>query len=94
VGILGGSYGGYATLAGVAFTPDLYAAAVDIVGPSNLITLMESIPPYWEAARKTFAVRMGDVSTPEGKAELLAERSPLNSVGQDQDSSAGGAGRQ
>jgi dipeptidyl aminopeptidase/acylaminoacyl peptidase len=79
VGILGGSYGGYATLAGVAFTPDLYAAAVDIVGPSNLITLMESIPPYWEAARKTFAVRMGDVSTPEGKAEL-AERSPLNSV--------------
>src|ERR1035437_2573528 len=77
VGILGGSYGGYATLAGVAFTPDLYAAAVDIVGPSNLITLMESIPPYWEAARKTFAVRMGDVSTAEGKA-LLAERSPLN----------------
>jgi dienelactone hydrolase len=80
VGILGGSYGGYATLAGVAFTPDLYAAAVDIVGPSNLITLMESIPPYWEAARKTFAMRMGDVSTPEGKA-LLAERSPLNFTG-------------
>ncbi len=79
VGILGGSYGGYATLAGVAFTPELYAAAVDIVGPSNLITLMESIPPYWEAARKTFAVRMGDVSTAEGKS-LLAERSPLNSV--------------
>jgi dipeptidyl aminopeptidase/acylaminoacyl peptidase len=79
VGILGGSYGGYATLAGVAFTPDLYAAAVDIVGPSNLITLMESIPPYWEAARKTFAVRLGDVSTAEGKA-LLTERSPLNSV--------------
>ncbi|MGA2169940.1 MAG: alpha/beta fold hydrolase [Terracidiphilus sp.] len=79
VGILGGSYGGYATLAGVAFTPDLYAAAVDIVGPSNLITLMESIPPYWEAARKMFAVRMGDVSTAEGKA-LLAERSPLHSA--------------
>jgi dipeptidyl aminopeptidase/acylaminoacyl peptidase len=77
VGILGGSYGGYATLAGVAFTPDVYAAAVDIVGPSNLITLMESIPPYWEAARKTFAVRLGDVSTPEGKA-MLTERSPLN----------------
>ena len=49
VGIMGGSYGGYATLAGVAFTPDLYAAAVSIVGPSNLITLLESIPPYWEA---------------------------------------------
>ncbi|MGP8226732.1 MAG: alpha/beta fold hydrolase [Terracidiphilus sp.] len=79
VGIMGGSYGGYATLAGVAFTPDLYAAGVDIVGPSNLITLMESIPPYWEAARKMFAVRMGDVSTPEGK-KLLMEESPLNSV--------------
>jgi dipeptidyl aminopeptidase/acylaminoacyl peptidase len=79
VGIIGGSYGGYATLAGVAFTPDVYAAAVDICGPSNLITLMESIPPYWEAARKTFAVRMGDVSTPEGKA-LLKAASPLNST--------------
>ncbi|MGB8259124.1 MAG: alpha/beta fold hydrolase [Terracidiphilus sp.] len=79
VGIMGGSYGGYATLAGVTFTPDLYAAAVDVVGPSNLITLMESIPPYWEAARKMFAMRMGDVSTAEGKA-LLKERSPLNSV--------------
>lgn len=77
VGILGGSYGGYATLAGVTFTPDLYAAAVDIVGPSNLITLMESIPPYWEAARKIFAVRMGDVSTPEGRKMLMAE-SPIN----------------
>jgi len=79
VGIIGGSYGGYATLAGVAFTPDVYAAAVDICGPSNLITLMESIPPYWEAARKTFAVRMGDVSTPEGKA-ILKAASPLNST--------------
>ncbi len=79
VGIMGGSYGGYATLAGVTFTPDLYAAAVDIVGPSNLITLMESIPPYWEAARKMFAVRMGDVSTPEGK-KLLMEESPIHSA--------------
>ena len=79
VGIIGGSYGGYATLAGVTFTPDLYAAAVDIVGPSNLITLLESIPPYWEAARKVFAVRMGDASTPEGK-KLLMEESPLNSA--------------
>jgi dienelactone hydrolase len=79
VGIMGGSYGGYATLAGVAFTPDVYAAAVDIVGPSNLITLMESIPPYWEAARKTFAMRMGDVSTKDGKAVLIAA-SPLNSA--------------
>jgi dipeptidyl aminopeptidase/acylaminoacyl peptidase len=79
IGILGGSYGGYATLAGVTFTPDVYAAAVDIVGPSNLITLLESIPPYWESARKVFSVRMGDASTPQGKA-LLAERSPLNSA--------------
>ncbi len=79
VGILGGSYGGYATLAGVAFTPDLYAAAVDIVGPSNLITLLESIPPYWEAERKFFALRMGDTSTPDGK-KLLMEESPLNSA--------------
>jgi dipeptidyl aminopeptidase/acylaminoacyl peptidase len=79
VGIIGGSYGGYATLAGVAFTPDVYAAAVDICGPSNLITLMESIPPYWEAARKTFAVRMGDVSTADGKAVLVAA-SPLHAT--------------
>lgn len=80
VGILGGSYGGYATLAGVAFTPDLYAAAVDIVGPSNLITLLDSIPPYWEAIRKLFYARMGDPNTPQGKA-LLMEESPLNSSG-------------
>jgi dipeptidyl aminopeptidase/acylaminoacyl peptidase len=79
VGILGGSYGGYATLAGVTFTPDLYAAAVDIVGPSNLITLLESIPPYWESARKVFALRMGDPNSPEGK-KLLMEESPLNSA--------------
>ena len=51
VGIMGGSYGGYATLAGVTFTPDIYAAAVAIVAPSNLLTLLETIPPYWEAVR-------------------------------------------
>ena len=79
VGILGGSYGGYATLAGVTFTPDLYAAAVDIVGPSNLITLLYSIPPYWESIRKLFYVRMGDPNTPQGKA-LLMEESPLSSA--------------
>ncbi len=80
VGILGGSYGGYATLAGVAFTPDVYAAAVSIVGPSNLITLLESIPPYWEAGRKMFHVRMGDPTTAEGKQQLQRQ-SPLNSAG-------------
>jgi len=81
VGIAGGSYGGYATLAGVAFTPDLSAAAVSIVGPSNLITLLNSIPPYWEADRKIMYSRMGDPGTPEGK-KLLAEESPLNSAAQ------------
>ncbi len=77
VGIMGGSYGGYATLAGVTFTPDLYAAAVDIVGPSNLITLLETIPPYWESIRKLFYARMGDPATPEGKTQL-ERQSPLN----------------
>ena len=79
VGILGGSYGGYATLAGVTFTPDVYAAGVSIVGPSNLITLLESIPPYWESIRKLFYERMGDPNTPEGKAQLLRQ-SPLTSA--------------
>lgn len=79
VGIMGGSYGGYATLAGLAFTPDVYAAGVSIVGPSNLITLLNSIPPYWESIRKVFYERMGDPSTPEGKAQL-ERQSPLNSA--------------
>ena len=79
VAILGGSYGGYATLAGVAFTPDVYRAGVDIVGPSNLNTLLEAIPPYWEAGKKMMFSRMADPATPEGKA-WLKERSPLNSA--------------
>lgn len=79
VGIMGGSYGGYATLAGVAFTPDVYGAGVSIVGPSNLITLLESIPPYWEQIRKLFYERMGDPNTPEGKAQLIRQ-SPLTSA--------------
>jgi dipeptidyl aminopeptidase/acylaminoacyl peptidase len=79
VGIMGGSYGGYATLAGVAFTPNVYAAAVSLVGPSNLLTLLETIPPYWEAGRKLFHRRMGDPSTPAGKAKL-ERQSPLNSA--------------
>ena len=80
VAIMGGSYGGYATLAGVAFTPDLYAAAVSIVGPSNLLTLLETIPPYWEAGRIIFHERMGNPGTPEGKKQL-ERQSPLNSAG-------------
>jgi dienelactone hydrolase len=77
VAIMGGSYGGYATLAGVAYTPDVYAAAVSIVGPSNLITLLDSIPPYWESFKKTMYARMADPGTPEGK-KRLEEMSPLN----------------
>ncbi len=63
VAIFGGSYGGYATLAGVTFTPDLYACGVDIVGPSNLKTLLAAIPPYWAVGRKEMLLRMGDVET-------------------------------
>ena len=79
VGILGGSYGGYAVLAGVAFTPELYRAAVDIVGPSNLMTLLDSIPAYWESGRKIMYARMADPRTPAGK-EWMHERSPLHSA--------------
>lgn len=79
VGIMGGSYGGYATLAGVTYTPDLYAAGVAIVAPSNLNTLLKSIPPYWESIRTTFHTRMGNPNTPEGKAQL-DRQSPLNSA--------------
>lgn len=76
VAIMGGSYGGYATLAGLTFTPDIYAAGVSVVGPSNLITLLDSIPPYWEAGRKMFHKRMGDPTNEAGKAKLIAQ-SPL-----------------
>src|SRR5258708_14719808 len=69
VGIMGGSYGGYATLAGITFTPDLYAAAIAYVAPSNLSTLLKSIPPYWEAGRQLFYKRMGDPTTPQGQAQ-------------------------
>ncbi len=79
VAIMGGSYGGYATLAGVAFTPDEYAAGVAIVAPSNLETLLQSIPPYWEAIRTVFYKRMGDPNTPEGLAQMKRQ-SPLTSA--------------
>lgn len=76
VAIGGGSYGGYATLAGVTMTPDAFACGVDIVGPSNLNTLLATIPPYWEAGKQQMYRRMGDPTTAAGKA-LLKERSPL-----------------
>ena len=79
VAIMGGSYGGYATLAGLTMTPDVYAAGVDIVGPSNIITLLNTIPPYWAPAVKMFHTRVGDPNTEEGK-KLLAEASPLTHV--------------
>lgn len=77
VGISGGSYGGYATLAGLAFTPDLYAAGFSIVGPSSIITLLNSIPPYWAPLKKMFDIRVGDMNNPEEK-KILEEQSPLN----------------
>ncbi len=79
IAIMGASYGGFATLAGLAYTPELYAAGVDIVGPSNLFTLLESLPPYWAPIIKMFHERMGDPNTPEGE-QLLREQSPLFSA--------------
>ncbi len=79
VAIAGGSYGGYATLAGLAFTPDTYAAGFDIVGPSNILTLLKSIPPYWEPIRKIFNVRVGNMDDSKEK-KMLEEQSPLNSA--------------
>ncbi len=76
VAIMGGSYGGYATLAGLAFTPEKFACGVDIVGPSNLETLLSTIPPYWAPIVKIFHERMGDPNTEEGLA-LLKAASPL-----------------
>lgn len=79
VAITGGSYGGYATLVGLAFTPEAFACGVDVVGPSNLETLLRSIPPYWASIALVFAARWGDVNSEEGR-KLLAERSPLHRV--------------
>lgn len=74
VGIYGASYGGYAVLAGMAFTPELYACGVDYVGVSNLFTLLESIPPYWEPMRQMLYEMAGN---PEKDKELLREISPV-----------------
>jgi dipeptidyl aminopeptidase/acylaminoacyl peptidase len=76
IAIMGGSYGGYAALAGLAFTPTTFACGVDIVGPSNLATLLSTVPPYWESFRKQLIQRMGDPDTDAGRA-WLKERSPL-----------------
>jgi dipeptidyl aminopeptidase/acylaminoacyl peptidase len=79
IAIYGGSYGGYASLVGATFTPDLFCCAVDIVGPSNLITLIKTIPPYWSTFLASFHRRVGNPDTEE---EFLKSRSPLFKVDQ------------
>jgi dipeptidyl aminopeptidase/acylaminoacyl peptidase len=79
VAIMGGSYGGYATLVGLTFTPDQFACGVDIVGPSNINTLLATIPPYWAPAMALWKTRVGDNSNSEGRA-FLDSRSPLTKV--------------
>jgi dipeptidyl aminopeptidase/acylaminoacyl peptidase len=81
VAIMGGSYGGYATLVGLAFTPDTFACGVDIVGPSNLVSFLQTIPPYWAPTVELWASRVGDYRTEEGRS-FLAQRSPLTFVDQ------------
>jgi dipeptidyl aminopeptidase/acylaminoacyl peptidase len=77
IAIYGGSYGGYAALAGATFTPDVFRCAVDIVGPSNLVTFIETIPPYWSSYLAMLHDRVGN---PETEGDLLRERSPLTHV--------------
>jgi len=77
VAIMGGSYGGYATLVGLTFTPEVFACGVDLVGPSSLVTLLESIPPYWEPMKAAFCHRVGDLET---ERQFLESRSPLSFV--------------
>jgi dipeptidyl aminopeptidase/acylaminoacyl peptidase len=79
VAIYGGSYGGYAALVGVTFTPEKFACAVDLFGISNLVTLMNTIPPYWKPWQTLWKARMGDYTTEAGQ-HFLQERSPLNYV--------------
>jgi len=76
VAIFGGSYGGYSALAGVTFTPEKFACSVDIVGPSNIRTLLSTIPPYWKPLLAQFSVRVGDISDPKD-ADLIKNASPL-----------------
>lgn len=79
IAIGGGSYGGYATLVGMTFTPDVFACGVDLVGPSNLVTFINAIPPYWKPALDLLTTRVGDHRTEEGRRFLL-ERSPISYV--------------
>ncbi len=79
VAVMGGSFGGYSTLAGLTFYPEVFACGVDLVGPSSLITLLETIPPYWQPMIELFMTRVGDLRTEEGRA-LLKAHSPLTYV--------------
>jgi dipeptidyl aminopeptidase/acylaminoacyl peptidase len=79
IAIMGASYGGYATLVGMTFTPEIFSCGIEIVGPSNLVTLLESLPPYWQPTIELFAKRVGDYRTDEGR-QFLIERSPLTYV--------------
>lgn len=79
VAISGGSYGGYATLVGLTFTPDVFACGIDVVGPSNILTLIATIPAYWQPAIQMFRDRVGDFTSEEGR-KFLTEKSPLTHV--------------
>jgi dipeptidyl aminopeptidase/acylaminoacyl peptidase len=79
VAIFGRSYGGYAALAGLTFTPDKFACAVDMCGISNLVTMMNTIPPYWKPWQTIWKARMGHYTSDAGRT-FLEERSPLNHV--------------
>jgi dipeptidyl aminopeptidase/acylaminoacyl peptidase len=79
IAITGGSYGGYATLVGMTMTPDVFACGIDVVGPSNIITLLQTIPPYWQPVIQMFKDRVGDFTSEEDK-KMLTERSPLTHV--------------
>jgi len=79
VAIFGGSYGGYAALAGAAFAPEVFRCAIAGVAPVNLVSLVDSLPPYWSTARTLFLRRVGD---PAADRELLWSRSPISRAGQ------------
>jgi dipeptidyl aminopeptidase/acylaminoacyl peptidase len=78
IGIMGGSYGGYCALAGITFTPDVFACAVDMFGPSNIQTLVGSVPPYWKPMLSMLNVRLANVHDPKD-TEVVKKASPLNS---------------
>ena len=81
IAIMGGSYGGFAALVGLTSTPDTFACGVDIVGPSNLVTFLETMPVDWQPTQDQWTKRVGDHRTEEGRA-LLMQRSPINHIDQ------------